>query len=449
MPELTQEEKPPYIVTLNSDEQEIATQSLSDDALTNRELNGWKLFPLASGAFSIMIVLTAYLLTTLATQSGFELDLVTPCRTEVIGYKCVTKFGFWYIDTANYTRYISAITTAVKCVIYISLGSLADHGDMIWLAGLLSIVSVASSHIATVFYLAYIPTYTRVHSKLIESKANNSSLEEMIKDEDKVSSTFTTHSAAIGSASFILICFIQIGIAKLMNNDPYNQQVTIAFIGFWGIVFYTIPLYMIRDRKNPPLPSGQSYFSYSIKRFFKTIPKLYHLRQFSKYLIANILILNSILNHVITIILLATNLLPSFNSTKLAISTVIFPIGSIFGMYFSLYIQRKFDISVKTITLISIGCYSLAQIFELIGSWVKPIDSYSYESIFWYTAVFRNLFAGVILTYKVLLAASIMPPNADNEFTSLCSISHNQIYFEEENFQVIVMVAVELCLNLL
>ncbi|CAG8445850.1 15631_t:CDS:10 [Funneliformis caledonium] len=457
MSQLTQEggveQNTPNLVHIILDE-EVATNIPEDnlDELTNRELNGWKLYQIGSGAFTPMQTIMIFVLTTLVAESGFELDRQTPCKTEVAGYKCVNKFVFWYIDTSNYNRYIFAITTVVQCILFLFLGSLADFGgyrkkflfffsyvgafaavlfllvlnpQLYWLAGLLSITAIACTQIAIVFYFAYIPTYTRLHPEVIESKASHLPLEEITKVQDKVSTSFTTHSMGISFISFIINCLAQIGIGISMNHTLYSQSVSIAFSGIWGIIFYTIPFYFMRNRENPPLPSGQKFYTYSIKRFFHTLPKLYHLKEFSKYLIASLLIGDSMANHLGTMTTLVMQLQPSFTLSEVAIGAIIFPIGGFFGVYLFLFIQKKFGLSVKAIMLISVGCYSLVQIFELLGHWAKPIDTFTNDGLYWFITVCSAICIGLISTYKRLLGASLMPPNADNEFTTLIGIMDN------------------------
>ena len=80
----------------------------------------------------------------------------------------MTKFGYWYVDTASYSFYIIALSVLAQCIVFIGCGALADYGnnrktmllgfsyagglftigyilvlrpEMYWLAGLLTILT--------------------------------------------------------------------------------------------------------------------------------------------------------------------------------------------------------------------------------------------------------------------------------------------------------------------
>ena len=118
-----------------------------------------------------MVAITVFipiLLEKRASEAGFQLDLVHPCNNTIKDYKCVARYGTGYVDTASFSLYTISISVFIQCLVYIGLGSLADHGEnrkkfllffsylgaistiafllvinssMYWLAGLLTIIS--------------------------------------------------------------------------------------------------------------------------------------------------------------------------------------------------------------------------------------------------------------------------------------------------------------------
>ena len=115
----------------------------------------------------------------------------------------------------------------------------------------------------SVFYLAYIPTFTRVHPRVIDARNLGKPMQELSKIEDVVSNRLSSHSIAIGYAAGVFVLIIAAGISIPMNTSTYGLQVGIALAGVWWFILLTFPAIWLQKRKNPPLPKGENFFFYS------------------------------------------------------------------------------------------------------------------------------------------------------------------------------------------
>ncbi|CAG8505670.1 37096_t:CDS:2 [Racocetra persica] len=250
---------------------------LSDDLpVTTKELYGWYLYNLACEVYYVaaITVFIPVVLEHLASQAGFELDHVTPCNMSQINYKCQAKFGTVFVDTASYSLYIISISVFLQAIVYIAFGSLADHGnyrkkflltfsyigalatiafifvissDLYWFAGLLTIISNVSFGAAFVFYLAYIPTFTRAHPRVIDAKRAGISPDELNKIEEKIANTISSNSVIVGCSAGVLILILCAGVVLLMKDDAYSYQVSTAICGAWWLLNLTFPLLWLQD----------------------------------------------------------------------------------------------------------------------------------------------------------------------------------------------------------
>ncbi|RIA89680.1 autophagy-related protein 22-like protein, partial [Glomus cerebriforme] len=105
---------------------------MSNEELTKRELYAWYLTSTAIEPYVIAVlsVFIPVILETYSSLAGFKLeDRNVPCDIGIEDYKCVTKFGFWYVDSTSYSFYIIALSVFAQCFVYIGCGALADYGN--------------------------------------------------------------------------------------------------------------------------------------------------------------------------------------------------------------------------------------------------------------------------------------------------------------------------------
>ncbi|CAG8475853.1 8200_t:CDS:2 [Dentiscutata erythropus] len=396
---------------------------LTDDLpVTPKELRGWYLYNLACEVYYVaaITVFVPVMLEYLAGGAGFELDHVTPCNTSQINYTCDVKFGPIFVDTASYSLYIISISVFLQAIIYTAFGSLADHGSLYWLAGLLTIISNVSFGAAFVFYLAYIPTFSRVHPRVIDAKKAGATPDEIYKIEDEVANEISSNSLIIGYSSGVVILILCGGVVVSMGNDPYSYQICTAICGVWWLLNLTFPLLWLQDRKNPPLPPGEKYIFYSWKRVAKTISSTRQLWQTMKFLIAWFLLSDGF-NTIASVAVLFGKKQLGLSLKDLLIAAIIIPLCAFIGVYIFLKIQQYFNLPTKTMILITASLYSLIPIYGLIG-FVAPFGFKSLWEV-WMFAVYFGFSLGAIQSFCRVLFGSIVPRGHENELFSLYEIT--------------------------
>ncbi|RIA94879.1 autophagy-related protein 22-like protein [Glomus cerebriforme] len=417
--------------------------------VTSKELKGWYIYNAATEVYSV-VAISAFIpiiLENRASEAGFELDHVTPCDTSIKGYKCVARYGTGFVDTASFSLYTISISVLIQCLVYIGVGSLADHGEnrkkfllffsymgaistiafllvvnpsLYWLAGLLTIISNVCFGAGYVFYLAYIPTFTRAHPYVIEAKRLGKPIQELSKIEDVVTNRFSSHSIAIGYAAGIIVLALAGVISYFMNQSTYGLQMGTALAGIWWLIFLTFPLLWLQKRKNPPLPKGENFLFYSFKRVGKTISSAKRLTQSMKFLISWFLLSDGFSTIVSVAIIFGKKNL-AVDNVQLTIAAIIIPVFAFIGVYVFLYIQQIFKLSTRTMILITGTLHSLVPIYGLLG-FVTPIGFKSQKEIYVF-AVYFGFMLGAIQSYCRVLFGSMIPKGHENEFFGLYEIT--------------------------
>ncbi|RUP46798.1 hypothetical protein BC936DRAFT_146513 [Jimgerdemannia flammicorona] len=286
------------------------------EPVTKRELWGFYGYGWASEPFNVMMAGVFYpiVLESLASAAGYELDGVTPCNTNKTDYSCLTKFGNSLIDTTSYTLYVTTIAVLIQFIVFVSVGAIADHGNLrkrfllissylgalssiCYLAitkaslynvvAFLQIFSTVTYGASVVFWYAYLPTLVRHHPTVIGARAdNNLSPKEFAAVGEAVSNTISGHGFAVGYAGGIVALIIGAGILIALGQDTYNMQIAIAFGGLWWGLFTLVVVFWTKPRPGPPLPAGENYWTYSWKRVAHTVGQARHLSETFKFLIA-------------------------------------------------------------------------------------------------------------------------------------------------------------------
>ncbi|CAG8524414.1 19699_t:CDS:2, partial [Cetraspora pellucida] len=391
----------------------LTDMKLTDDPpVTTKELNGWYLYNLACEVYYVaaITVFIPIILENLASEAGFELDHVTPCNTSQINYKCDIKIGSSFFDTASYSLYVISISVFLQAIVYIAFGSLADHGNfrkkflltfsyigafatiafifvphgLYLFAGFLTIISNVSFGAAFVFYLAYIPTFTRVHPRVIDAKKAGKSSKELNEIEDEIANTISSNSIIIGCTAGVLILILCAGVMLLMNENSYSYQVGTAICGAWWLLNLTFPLLWLQDRESPPLPSDG-------------------------------------FNTIVSVAILFGKTQLGLSPHQLFIAAIIIPTCAFIGVYILSKIQQYFDLRTKTMILITASLHALIPIYGLIG-FVAPFGIKNLWEV-WMFAVYFGFSLGAIQSYCRVLFGSIVPRGHENELFSLYEIT--------------------------
>ncbi|CAG8723143.1 22029_t:CDS:2, partial [Gigaspora rosea] len=191
--------------TLGEDYEEIQNGEESNP-LTKKELIGWYFHNFAIGGYdtAAISVFIPVVLEGLSSQAGYERDQVTPCNTTVTDYECVTRFGASFVDTESYSLYLISVSVLFQAILFISCGSLADHGT-------------------------YIPIFSRCHPDVIKAKTSNASISEVKTLMDKIATKLSSYSMAADLISGLVVIIAGLGLVLVTTEGPAGFQFALAF----------------------------------------------------------------------------------------------------------------------------------------------------------------------------------------------------------------------------
>jgi UMF1 family MFS transporter len=107
---------------------------------------------------------------------------------------------------------------------------------------------------AFVFFLAYIPIYSRIHPKVLALKETNPSRDKLLEAQEKISTKLSAHMTSIGFIAGLLVMFGGLGIVLGLNQSESSLQYAVSFGGGWWIIWLTFPLLWLKRHPGPPLP---------------------------------------------------------------------------------------------------------------------------------------------------------------------------------------------------
>jgi UMF1 family MFS transporter len=106
---------------------------------------------------------------------------------------------------------------------------------------------------------------------------------------------------------------------------------------------------------------------------------------------------------------------------QLIIAAIIVPISAAAGVYFWLFIQRRFSLTTKTMLILICALYTLLPIYGLLG-FFAPFGL-KHRAEIWVMSVVSGLLLGAIQSYARVMFSDLLPPGRENEFFSLYEIT--------------------------
>ncbi|KAF0552749.1 MFS general substrate transporter [Gigaspora margarita] len=434
--------------TLGEDYEKVQNED-EPNPLTKKELIGWYFHNFAIGGYdtAAISVFIPVVLEGLSSQAGYELDQVTPCNTTVTDYECVTRFGTSFVDTESYSLYLISVSVLFQAILFISCGSLADHGNsrkkfllsfsfvgaistiafvtivnpkLYWLAGLFTIISNCCFGAAFLFFLAYIPIFSRCHPDVIKAKISNASIAEVKTLMDIIATKLSSYSMAADLISGLIVIIAGLGLVLVTTEGPAGFQFALAFCGAWWLLFLIFPAMWLTSRPRPPLPKNENNLLYSWKRVGKTLMSSRELWQTMKFLFAYFFISDG-MNTLVTVCVLFGKKELGMTNIELSLFAIIVPICAVIGIYLLLFIQKKFQLSIKTMIILESIGISLLPLYAILGFWL-PFGLVNKWEVWMYLVLF-GLLVGSIQGYCQACFAIIIPEGHENEFFSLYQIT--------------------------
>ncbi|CAG8810817.1 14086_t:CDS:10, partial [Gigaspora margarita] len=369
--------------TLGEDYEKVQNED-EPNPLTKKELIGWYFHNFAIGGYdtAAISVFIPVVLEGLSSQAGYELDQVTPCNTTVTDYECVTRFGTSFVDTESYSLYLISVSVLFQAILFISCGSLADHGNS-RKKFLLSFSFVGA--ISTIAFVTIVnPT-----------KTSNASIAEVKTLMDIIATKLSSYSMAADLISGLIVIIAGLGLVLVTTEGPAGFQFALAFCGAWWLLFLIFPAMWLTSRPRPPLPKNENNLLYSWKRVGKTLMSSRELWQAMKFLFAYFFISDG-MNTLVTVCVLFGKKELGMTNIELSLFAIIVPICAVIGI-------------------------SLLPLYAILGFWL-PFGLVNKWEVWMYLVLF-GLLVGSIQGYCQACFAIIIPEGHENEFFSLYQIT--------------------------
>ncbi|KAI8322927.1 MFS general substrate transporter, partial [Martensiomyces pterosporus] len=419
--------------------------------VTRKELWAWYLYGIATEPFNTSIIglYMSTALSLMAAMEGYELDHETPCDYNATNYKCDYRWAGHWIDTASFPLYITTIASLIQAIMYISMGTLADHSKnrkrMMFLfaifggASCICLLGVRRSSLintaaalytlgsigygcSLVFYYAYIPLLSRAHPRTVFRRLAN-----LRGETDDIPSEFVTNKmSALGNLwmnlAAVVVLGIGVGVLSAMSNDQlYAMMVGSAIVGVWWLVFSVYPYFHLRDRPGPPLPEGTNKLVLPIKSFKQTCMDVWHLPETLKFLVGWFLLADS-MNTVNTVTSLFAQTVLNMDESLLAVAILIAPITSMMGAFGFCLVQERFNLRTRTLILVVCVLCILMGVYVMVGFGTTAWGLRHSAELFPLVAYF-GIVNGATIALTRAQFVELCPPGMEAEMFSLFRVT--------------------------
>ncbi|KAJ3132370.1 Autophagy protein 22 [Irineochytrium annulatum] len=419
------------------DSHPLAHADIDQTPLSKKELRAWYSYPFAAEGFGAAGgVFIPIILQGMAANSAFErADPTKHCNTAVAGYDCLVRVLNLRITPTSFVLYSTTTSTLLQLLLYLSIGSLADHGALrkrllVLFALLGSITSLlfltavrdayylyaASIYIVStvffgatfVFHNAFLPVLVRHHPR----DAPEDSTEDAVTN--KLSSRATI-AGGVGAAVVMLLCAVPAVFIHSPKHFPetYPFQVGVAFAGLWWLLL-TIPTALhLRSRPGPPLPDHPTtgrkpnaiLFSWrQCARTLRRAPRLSNLFR----LLCGWFVYSESFSTLNSVAILFAQSQLGMSNASLALLGVEVLLATAVGAWGWNAMQRRMGWSSRTVLLAQACLFALIPAYALLGLINRsPLGLKHAWEVFMLGAVHGTLMGGAASTCRALFAEMI------------------------------------------
>eukprot|EP00842_Homolaphlyctis_polyrhiza_P006335 jgi/Hompol1/6702/HPOL_000304-RA len=302
--------------------------------------------------------------------------------------------------------------------------------DMLWLATLIFMISSITYSTSYVFFYAWVPILTRYHPDTIKAREDGLEHQEYYAVSDRVGNSISSQGFLWGYVAAVIQLIIGAGIALAMGSGAkyglpsvYPLQVGVAVSCVWTLAFLPTTIKWLKPRPGAPLPEGENFALFSLKKLGRTLSKATKLGQLFLFLIGWFIYSDGFTT-VIAVAILYFRSEVNVGQTTLLIAATIVPLFAGIGCIVWNYLQRVFKLQTKTVIIIQSSLYALVCVYALIG-FVTPAGSFGIKSkieIF-PLAIVHGFLLGATQSSCRVLFSELLPPGFESEFFSLYEIT--------------------------
>ncbi|KAF8271174.1 autophagy-related protein 22-like protein [Lactarius quietus] len=338
----------------------------------------------------------------------------------------------------------NGISFAIQAVLLLTIGGWADYGtwrpnitifftlmavgvSFAWLAVedpsqwrtgvVLYVLGLISYQGALTFWTAAFPGLARnlpeVQESAEEAKQGLKLLDDHSHFESLARNRVSNISFAISSAGEIVILAIMVGILKALNADASAENNTKAFsvlIAFSGGVWLlcAIPWFIFEKRRpGLALPPGTSFVTIGFKQAYVALRECLRLKQTFLYLIFYFLMQVPLFSST-TVIGTLQNSVVSYSTLQLTLLLLVGLVTQGLGIYIFWMVQKKFNITTKTMLIFNIFWILVLDAWGLAG---VRTDKIGFKHVWeiWLYQVFYGLMVCPWYAYSQTMISEVSP----------------------------------------
>ena len=230
----------------------------------------------------------------------------------------------------------------------------------------------------------------------------------------------------IQSCGEVVILAIIIGILFGLHvrdseaNNNYGLSALIAFgTGVWLLL--SIPWFILEKRRpGQPLPPNMNVAMVGLWQLYRALTQIWRLKQSLLYLVGYFLLGDS-LNTTVTVIATLQNTVIEYDSLELTYIIMVGIAAQAIGIYSFWFIQRRYQLSTKTMFNAVIVGIILLDGWGMIGIWTQAFGFHNAWE-FWLYQAFYGLFVCPWYSYSQIMISEVTPRGKEFLFFSLFSI---------------------------
>ncbi|KAL7948510.1 autophagy-related protein 22-like protein [Trichoderma barbatum] len=366
-------------------------------------------------------------------------------------------FAGRYRDVNSIVLLANGISFALQAALFLVIGAYADFGTgrrwilIVWsiiaygigfawlgvhdpekwkIATGLYIVGLIAYQLTLTYWTAAFPSLARNTTKLKDSRlayeAGDITLAELDRRDEMERSRLSNVSFYIQSVGEVVILAIIVGIMfglkvdQSAANNNWGLSVLIAFAtAVWLVV--SIPWFFV-EKKRPGMmiPAGYNIVTVGFWQLYEAVTQIRQLKQ-SLIFLAGYFLLGDSLNTTVTVISTLQNQVVSYNTLTLTYLLIVGIVAQGVGIGVFWLIQKKFNLSAKTMFNAVMVSIILLDGWGMIGNWTDKFGFHNEWEVWVYQA-FYGLFVCPWYSYSQIMISSVTPRGHEFLFFSIFNI---------------------------
>lgn len=360
-------------------------------------------------------------------------------------------------DVNSIVLLANGISFALQAVLFLIIGAYADFGTgrrwvlMVWSVvafgvgfGWLGVHTADKWHYATGLYIvgliayqltltywtAAFPSLARNTMHLKDSRVayenEEITLQELDRRDEMERSRLSNVSFWLQSVLEIVMLAVIVGIlfaVKVNKGESYNNwglSVLIAFVTACWLVL-SIPWFLL-EKKRPGMriPDGYNIVTVGFWQLKEAFLQIYHLKQ-SLFFLAGYFLIGDSLNTTVTVIATLQNDVVAYDTLKLTYLLIVGIAAQAVGIGGFWLIQKKFNLSAKTMFNAIMVAIILLDGWGMVGNWTKRFGFHNEWEV-WLYQTFYGLFVCPWYSYSQIMISSVTPRGHEFLFFSVFNI---------------------------